>query len=199
MKCALLVVALTAVVGVACTYDGPELQNCARIISRAGWGARPPRQRSNMRTPVSMVFVHHTAGAFCSSRARCSATVRNTQRFHMNSRGWSDIGYSFLVGEDGNAYEGRGWTTVGAHTRGYNSQAIAVSVMGNFMSRAPNAAALRAVQDVIACGISRGYIRSNYELFGHRDGGCTACPGDRLYTTIRRWPRFSTRQIRKYC
>ena len=35
--------------------------------------------------------------------------------------GWSDIGYSFVVGEDGNVYEARGWDTIGAHTKGYNS------------------------------------------------------------------------------
>lgn len=34
-------------------------------------------------------------------------------------RGWDDIGYSFLVGQDGNVYEGRGWHHVGAHTQGY--------------------------------------------------------------------------------
>ena len=38
--------------------------------------------------------------------------------------GWSDIGYNFLVGEDGNIYEGRGWGKVGAHARGHNSDSI---------------------------------------------------------------------------
>jgi N-acetylmuramoyl-L-alanine amidase len=31
-----------------------------------------------------------------------------------------DIGYNFLIGEDGNVYEGRGWDEVGDHTFGYN-------------------------------------------------------------------------------
>ena len=30
--------------------------------------------------------------------------------------GWTDIGYSYLIGDDGNAYEGRGWEWVGSHT-----------------------------------------------------------------------------------
>ena len=34
--------------------------------------------------------------------------------------GWPDIGYNYLVGEDGQAYEGRGWNKEGAHTYGYN-------------------------------------------------------------------------------
>ena len=37
---------------------------------------------------------------------------------------WVDIGYSFLVGEDGNIYEGRGWRASGAHCVGYNSKSI---------------------------------------------------------------------------
>ena len=44
--------------------------------------------------------------------------------------GWWDIGYSFIVGEDGNVYEGRGWDMVGAHTKGYNSRGLG---MGNYL------------------------------------------------------------------
>ena len=41
---------------------------------------------------------------------------------------------SFLVGEDGNVYEGRGWTTVGAHAPRYNTKSIGLSFIGNFSS-----------------------------------------------------------------
>ena len=43
------------------------------------------------------------------------------QDWHINGNGWCDIGYSFLVGGDGNIYEGRGWDEIGAHTGGFNS------------------------------------------------------------------------------
>ena len=33
------------------------------------------------------------------------------------------------MGEDGNAYEGRGWDTQGAHTRGYNSVGLGIDVL----------------------------------------------------------------------
>jgi N-acetylmuramoyl-L-alanine amidase len=125
--------------------------------------------------------------------------MRSIQNYHIDSNGWPDIGYNYLVGEDGRAYEGRGWDKVGAHTYGYNDQAVAVSVIGDFTARAPNQAAQDAVKNIFACAIQGGILRSNYEMFGHRDGGCTSCPGDSLYPVIRTWPQYSFREIPKYC
>ena len=106
--------------------------------------------------------------------------------------GWSDISYNFLVGEDGAVYEGRGWNPVRGHTKGYmyNHRRLAVAVMGNFMNRKPNAAALNALKNLIKCGINLGYITSTYKLYGHRDVSWTACPGDALYKEIKTWPRY---------
>ena len=41
---------------------------------------------------------------------------------------WPDIGYSFIIGEDGNIYEGRGWNTIGAHTYNHNYDGLGMSV-----------------------------------------------------------------------
>lgn len=39
--------------------------------------------------------------------------------------------YSFIVGNDGRVYEGRGWNTEGAHTLRYNLCAHAIAYTGN--------------------------------------------------------------------
>lgn len=36
----------------------------------------------------------------------CAYQVRLIQTFHIESRGWTDIGYNFLVGENGAIYVG---------------------------------------------------------------------------------------------
>ena len=58
----------------------------------------------------------------------CNAYLQN---FHMDTRGWWDIGYNFLIGEDGRAYVGRGWDTLGAHAKGFNQQSIGKSIIEN--------------------------------------------------------------------
>lgn len=120
--------------------------------------------------------------------------INNVNKFKNNDcfifTEWSDIGYNFLVGEDGNIYEGRGWDRVGAHTMGYNKLGLAASFMGNFMIDAPNSAALNAVKELIKCGISKGKVSHSYALFGHRDVGSTYCPGTALYNIIKNWPRY---------
>jgi len=41
------------------------------IVSRAQWGARAPTSTATMRTPVSLVFIHHTAGGACTNSGVC--------------------------------------------------------------------------------------------------------------------------------
>ncbi|XP_075690625.1 peptidoglycan recognition protein 1 isoform X2 [Rhinoderma darwinii] len=163
---------------------------CPTIVSRAQWGGKKPTCSSRLTTPVPNVIIHHTEGAFCNSRTTCSAQVRNIQDYHMKSRGWCDIGYNFLIGEDGLVYEGRGWTTLGAHAKSYNPISSGISFMGSFTARAPNNAALNAAKSLVACGVAKNFIKGNYVLKGHRNVMSTTCPGDGLYRVIQGWPHF---------
>ena len=67
--------------------------------------------------------------------------------------GWDDIGYNFLIGGDGRAYVGRGWTRLGAHNRGYNAQSIGVAFMGSFQEEAPADRMISGVQNLIRSGV----------------------------------------------
>ena len=42
-----------------------------------------------MGTPVSVVFIHHTAGRECFNQDDCARTLRGIQNFHMDDRGMS--------------------------------------------------------------------------------------------------------------
>ncbi|XP_005093494.1 peptidoglycan-recognition protein SC2-like [Aplysia californica] len=164
---------------------------CPSIVSRAEWGARAPKAVSYLsKQPVKYAFIHHSAEGECFSRANCSRAVRGYQNYHMDSKGWDDVGYSFMVGGNGDIFEGRGWDKVGAHTFGYNTVGLGFCLSGNFMTHLPTKAQMDSVKALIKCGVDKGKIATNYTLRGHRDMGATLCPGDKLYAEIKTWPHY---------
>ena len=48
---------------------------------------------SDFSPQVPYLFIHHSAGAECFTPDDCEAEVRAIQNYHMDSNGWSDIGY----------------------------------------------------------------------------------------------------------
>nr|QHA25242.1 peptidoglycan recognition protein SC2 [Physocyclus mexicanus] len=171
---------------------------CPEIVDRKAWGARPSTNPKSMSTPVDHVFIHHTEGAECTTKDKCIETMKQIQNYHMNSRKYADIGYSFLVGGDGRIYEGRGWNKVGAHTYGYNSRAIAISFMGNYEKTAPSETMLNAAKKLIDCGVSKGFIKKERQIHGHKDANCTTCPGESLYNAIKSWTGFKGGKLPGY-
>ncbi|KAH9512611.1 peptidoglycan recognition protein 1 [Bulinus truncatus] len=168
----------------------PASTGCPNIISRSEWGARAPKGVSYLTNPVHYMFIHHAESSECFSQSTCAAEVRGFQNFHMDTRGWNDVGYSFLVGGDGSVFEGRGWDKVGAHTQGYNSVGYAICFIGNFMNKFPTDVQIQAVQQLVSCSVERGKLSPSYVLRGHRDVNDTDCPGDVLYALIKLWPHY---------
>lgn len=40
------------------------------------------------------------------------------------------------------------------------------------------------------CAVAQGWIKEDYQLFGHRQAKDTLCPGDMLYEAIQSWPHW---------
>uniref|UniRef100_A0A8C9TIL5 Peptidoglycan recognition protein 6 n=1 Tax=Scleropages formosus TaxID=113540 RepID=A0A8C9TIL5_SCLFO len=167
---------------------------CPTIISRCEWGAAPYRGTPTQLTlPLSYMYIHHTyePGEPCVSFEQCAAAMRSMQRYHQESNGWDDIGYSFVAGSDGYIYEGRGWYWQGAHTGGYNSKGYGVAIIGDFTVRLPSQHTLNLVKDELpACAVSGGRLVPTYIVHGHRQMVATECPGNALYEEIGTWPHF---------
>jgi peptidoglycan hydrolase-like protein with peptidoglycan-binding domain len=144
------------------------------IISRQGWGARPPRSVTTVPWPKrTRVDVHYSAGP-------PTQTPKQIQAYHMDSRGWADVGYNFLVDRGGKVYEGRGWTVLGSHIAGHNTAGIGVCFIGRDSDVTEQAkAAIRWLYDE-ACRLAGRRL----DRGGHRDLAATACPGDRLHAWV---------------
>ncbi|XP_052738831.1 peptidoglycan recognition protein 3-like [Bicyclus anynana] len=163
------------------------------LITREAWSGRPARQPTRMVTPVDLVVIHHSyQPRACFNIRDCSAAMRSMQDVHQITNGWSDIGYNFAVGSDGNAYEGRGWDQVGAHAVGVNSRSIGIVLIGDWVSVVPPAIQMATTRKLIAFGVKLGYISPDYRIVGHRQVKPTECPGEALFQEISTWDRFST-------
>lgn len=110
-----------------------------------------------------------------------------------DSKGFDDIGYNFLVGADGNAYVGRGWDKMGAHTKGFNNDSICIAFIGTFGQVEPPITQLSAAQQLIALGVELKKLVPNYKLFGHRQLAPFESPGKALYAILKTWPNWDNR------
>ena len=172
-----------------------------KIYSRAQWGAdERMREKSSLQYhEVHAGFVHHTVNANQYSRSQVPSLLRGIYAYHTQSKGWSDIGYNFVVDRFGRIWEGRyggvARPVVGAHTLGYNEYSFAMSALGNFETTRPSSALLDAYGRLFAWKLSlhgvdassaRQWVGSrNFRAInGHRDAGQTACPGRYLYAKL---------------
>lgn len=117
--------------------------------------------------------------------------MRVIQEFHMNSLGWDDIGYNFLISSDGHVYVGRGWDAVGAHTKGYNFDSVGITFIGTYMKTSPTEEQLQSCLLLLEEGVRLNKLASDYRLYGARQFAATESPGDMLYKIIKKWPHWS--------
>jgi hypothetical protein len=171
------------------------------IYSRQQWGADERiRGKSSLHYgDVHAGFVHHTVNANGYTRAEVPGILRSIYAYHVKSRGWSDIGYNYLVDRFGRIWEGRyggvDRAVVGAHTLGYNDDSFAASAIGNYQIVKPSPAMIQAYATLFAWKLSmhgvnaastHQWVTSRWfqAINGHRDAASTLCPGQYLYDKI---------------
>jgi N-acetylmuramoyl-L-alanine amidase len=210
------------------TLDGPRREvmlgsstaadpSAPDIITRAEWGADESIKRATggckrSFSPLRQLFVHHTAGSNYDYSG--AATMRAIYAYHVQSRGWCDIGYNFVIDWRGHIFEGRwarkyapwevhdsedhrNFAVVGAHVGGYNTGSVGISLMGNFTNVGPPQAMKQSLKAMLAWEADRHGLnptgrhtfngRRMPVIAGHRNAGQTACPGNKVYSQL---PKF---------
>ncbi|TMW40784.1 hypothetical protein DOY81_014135, partial [Sarcophaga bullata] len=168
-----------------------ENNSICSIIPRNTWLALEPfEDYEYIEGPVDIVVICHTGGESSTSTSRNMELIRNIQTYHVDTKGWEDIGYNFLIGCDGNVYEGRGWGVVGAHTYGYNRRSIGITFIGSFTGVLPTEKALEACKNLLMRGVNEGHLTNDFKLLGHRQCIETVSPGRLLFQEISKWDHF---------
>ena len=126
--------------------------------------------KTRKTTDITSIVVH------CSDTPKGkSFTAKDIDLWH-KERGWTKIGYHFVVLLDGKIEEGRAIIEVGAHAEGYNQNAIGVCYIGgangeDTRTEAQKKALLALIKDL------KAKYPSIKQVLGHKDTGSTkACP-----------------------
>jgi hypothetical protein len=184
------------------------------IIAREAWaGTHAPPGAGPFYGKVRLAFVHHTDNPNGYSAGEVPSMLFAMYQFHRFVRGWNDIGYNFVIDLFGRIWEARkggvDLAVVGAQAGGYNQESTGVSVLGTFSSVVPSAAAIAALEQLLAWKLplhglpAQGEVTVEvnppdffYTRFapgarvslprvaGHRDGCTTDCPGNALYAQL---------------
>lgn len=96
------------------------------IVGEKTWAIIVPNESSLQvsRRTINRIIVHCTA----TPEGRVE-TVESVRRMH-KAKGWADIGYHYLIGLNGERWNGRNVNLVGAHCEGYNANSIGVCYVG---------------------------------------------------------------------
>ena len=99
------------------------------------------------------------------------------RRWH-KARGWSDIGYHYVVDLDGTIEAGRDVEIAGAHTAGHNATSIGVCYVGGADKNMRPKDTRTEAQKASLLLLVR-FLKSKYpdaQVYGHRDFSNKACP-----------------------
>jgi hypothetical protein len=140
------------------------------------------------RYPVTEIILHcaDTRPDWMMGRLLV-AKVAEIRRWHVQDRGWRDIGYHWVIDRDGAVAPGRRETEIGAHVESHNRGTLGICLLGGFGASADDPfaknftlAQANATKRLIA-EIKR---RTAIELVsGHNDYATKACPGFRVATS----------------
>lgn len=122
---------------------------------------------------INEIIVHCTA-----SYEGNAMTVEQIRRMHIRERGWSDIGYHYVVYLDGSIHNGRDVNISGAHCSGHNLHSIGVVYVGglakNGKAKDTRTPAQKAGLLKLLKELKRLYPKAT--IHGHREYARKDCP-----------------------
>lgn len=146
------IILLSIITFVILCLIGGDLYAQIVIHPRSAWNARSPdpTKLTNMTQPINDIIVHHSGEASHEG----VAAIKSIQNHHMNTNGWGDIGYNYIITVDGKIYEGRSLVYMGAHCPGHNDGSIGICVLGNYDVENITNIQIQALQDLLLhlCG-----------------------------------------------
>lgn len=159
------------------------------IVGEQTWNALfPPFEPSETETPlilkkssrkITEIIIHCTA-----TKEGNDTTVEAIRHCHVYERGFSDIGYHYVIYLDGSIHAGRSVHNSGAHCVGHNSNSIGVCYVGgcdknnkpkDTRTEAQKKSLIRLVKALMAL-----YHLPATRVYGHYQFANKACPSFKI-------------------
>ena len=120
-------------------------------------------KKTNKR--IDYLVVHCTA-----TKENQHITVEDVRKWHTN-KGWSDIGYHYLIYLDGTIKKGREDNKQGAHVKGYNKHSLGICYVGGVDKDLKAKDTRTEAQKEALCYLLKELkeFYPNAEIKGHRD------------------------------
>lgn len=155
--------ALMIAVVVARGVPQPAVDRRLSLLAAPAWQAAA---RATIARRITSIAIHCSATP--AGRDVRAATIRGWHK----AKGWSDIGYHFVVDLDGTIEVGRSLAQAGAHVQGYNNNSIGICYVGGLAADGKTSADTRTpAQKAALVGLLRE-LKARFPaavVKGHRD------------------------------
>ena len=152
------------------------------VHARTQWTtSKPSFREADPMHGVSRITIHHDGMTpfIDISRTVAARRIESIRRVHVNTNGWADIGYHYIIDPAGRIWEGRPISLQGAHVKYNNPHNVGVMVLGNYEKQSPTNASLHALDGFVA-RLMRFYRVPVSRVYTHQELRPTMCPGRNL-------------------
>ena len=123
---------------------------------------------------INKIIVH------CSvTRENENFDVAEIRKWHVEGRGWSDIGYHFYIDLYGQIHKGRDIAKMGAHCKGHNRNSIGICYCGGVEAdgKTPKDTRNTEQKEALLCVLrTLKAMYPNAIIHSHNDFANKACP-----------------------
>ena len=123
---------------------------------------------------INKIIVHCSA-----TRENENFEVSEIRKWHVEGRGWSDIGYHFYIDLYGQIHKGRDIAKMGAHCKGQNRNSIGICYCGGVEAdgKTPKDTRLDCQKEALTAVLrTLKAMYPNAVIHSHKDFANKACP-----------------------
>lgn len=146
------------------------------IVGQLTWNALKKAEKGELKKSsrtINEIIIHCTA-----TPEGKDYTVDTIRQWH-RQRGFSDVGYHYIIHPNGQIDDGRDVNVAGAHCSGHNSHSIGIAYIGGMTADNKSSKDTRTDEQRKAIKRLLRALRSIYpkaKIHGHRDFAAKACP-----------------------